>query len=201
MQMGFHEVWDIVSNMKQLVEKEPDKAKQMFVSHPQVKILPVMSFFPPHVDASSVPRLCVYVVGSLRYQLSCDGRRYDNPMHWVSALCCFNDVQHVRSRALENRYRGTSQRCVWSRKWRVECGKLMQRRIRLSHIFSVGRICFKPLIEATYPRLSSFFIAGRRSITPHASTIKHVQGRGCAVFFQSRGGCQVSSVTINHSIP
>lgn len=42
MQMGIYEVWDIVSNMKQLVEKEPDKAKQMFVSHPQVKILPVM---------------------------------------------------------------------------------------------------------------------------------------------------------------
>lgn len=37
MQMGAHEVWDIVSNMKQLVEKEPDKAKQMFVSHPQVR--------------------------------------------------------------------------------------------------------------------------------------------------------------------
>ncbi|CAN0112288.1 unnamed protein product, partial [Ectocarpus sp. 8 AP-2014] len=36
MQMGIYEVWDIVSNMKQLVEKEPDKAKQMFVSHPQV---------------------------------------------------------------------------------------------------------------------------------------------------------------------
>ncbi|CAM9100290.1 unnamed protein product [Ectocarpus fasciculatus] len=36
MQMGLNEVWDIVSNMKQLVEKEPDKAKQMFVSHPQV---------------------------------------------------------------------------------------------------------------------------------------------------------------------
>lgn len=37
MQMGAHEVWDIVSNMKQLVESEPEKAKQMFVSHPQVK--------------------------------------------------------------------------------------------------------------------------------------------------------------------
>lgn len=34
--MGAHEVYDVVSNMKQLVEKEPDKAKQMFVSHPQV---------------------------------------------------------------------------------------------------------------------------------------------------------------------
>lgn len=39
MQMGAHEVWDVVSNMKQLVEKEPDKAKQMFVSHPQVKVV------------------------------------------------------------------------------------------------------------------------------------------------------------------
>lgn len=39
MQMAAHEVWDIVSNMKQLVEKEPDKAKQMFVSHPQVMTL------------------------------------------------------------------------------------------------------------------------------------------------------------------
>ena len=37
MQMGVHEVYDVVSNMKQLVEKEPDKAKQMFVSHPQVR--------------------------------------------------------------------------------------------------------------------------------------------------------------------
>lgn len=37
MQMGAHEVYDVVSNMKQLVEKEPDKAKQMFVSHPQVR--------------------------------------------------------------------------------------------------------------------------------------------------------------------
>lgn len=39
MQMAAHEVYDVVSNMKQLVEKEPDKAKQMFVSHPQVRIL------------------------------------------------------------------------------------------------------------------------------------------------------------------
>lgn len=37
MQMGAHEVYDVVSNMKQLVETEPDKAKQMFVSHPQVR--------------------------------------------------------------------------------------------------------------------------------------------------------------------
>lgn len=35
-QMSVHEVYDVVSNMKQMVEKEPDKAKQMFVSHPQV---------------------------------------------------------------------------------------------------------------------------------------------------------------------
>lgn len=35
-QMSAHEVYDVVSNMKQMVEKEPDKAKQMFVSHPQV---------------------------------------------------------------------------------------------------------------------------------------------------------------------
>lgn len=39
MQMGAHEVYDVVSNMKQLVETEPDKAKQMFVSHPQVRTL------------------------------------------------------------------------------------------------------------------------------------------------------------------
>lgn len=39
MQMGAHEVYDVVSNMKQLVEKEPDKAKQMFVSHPQVRMV------------------------------------------------------------------------------------------------------------------------------------------------------------------
>lgn len=39
MQMGAHEVYDVVSNMKQLVETEPDKAKQMFVSHPQVRAL------------------------------------------------------------------------------------------------------------------------------------------------------------------
>lgn len=39
MQMPAHEVWDIVSNMKQLVEKEPEKAKQMFVSHPQVMMV------------------------------------------------------------------------------------------------------------------------------------------------------------------
>lgn len=38
MQMGAHEVYDVVSNMKQLVEKEPDKAKQMFVSHPQASV-------------------------------------------------------------------------------------------------------------------------------------------------------------------
>ncbi len=44
MQMGAHEVWDIVSNMKQLVEKEPDKAKQMFVSHPQVKMRRVVLY-------------------------------------------------------------------------------------------------------------------------------------------------------------
>lgn len=42
MQMPAHEVWDIVSNMKQLVEKEPDKAKQMFVSHPQVMMIMMM---------------------------------------------------------------------------------------------------------------------------------------------------------------
>lgn len=36
-QMSAHEVYDVVSNMKQMVEKEPDKAKQMFVSHPQVR--------------------------------------------------------------------------------------------------------------------------------------------------------------------
>lgn len=42
MQMGAHEVYDVVSNMKQLVEKEPDKAKQMFVSHPQVEMLLVL---------------------------------------------------------------------------------------------------------------------------------------------------------------
>ncbi|CAM9133422.1 unnamed protein product [Discosporangium mesarthrocarpum] len=34
--MDVHEVYDVVSNMKQLAEKEPDKAKQMLVSHPQV---------------------------------------------------------------------------------------------------------------------------------------------------------------------
>lgn len=48
MQMGAHEVWDVVSNMKQLVEKEPDKAKQMFVSHPQVKVVHVCRPFPSH---------------------------------------------------------------------------------------------------------------------------------------------------------
>lgn len=41
-QMSIHEVYDVVSNMKQLVEKDPDKAKQMFVSHPQV-LSPVFS--------------------------------------------------------------------------------------------------------------------------------------------------------------
>lgn len=62
MQMEANEVWDIVSNMKQLVEKEPDKAKQMFVSHPQVKIFPVMSFFPmcmPQVSLGSASMLSV----------------------------------------------------------------------------------------------------------------------------------------------
>lgn len=53
MQMGAHEVWDVVSNMKQLVEKEPDKAKQMFVSHPQVKVVQIRRPFPSHLTCTS----------------------------------------------------------------------------------------------------------------------------------------------------
>lgn len=50
-QMSAHEVYEVVSNMKQLVEKEPDKAKQMFVSHPQVnEHVPGKCFWVEHLD-------------------------------------------------------------------------------------------------------------------------------------------------------
>lgn len=58
MQMPAHEVWDIVSNMKQLVEKEPDKAKQMFVSHPQVTMMRASSQLFRHMVLQKIAPWC-----------------------------------------------------------------------------------------------------------------------------------------------
>lgn len=70
MQMGVHEVYDVVSNMKQLAEKEPDKTKQMFVSHPQVRTRSYCAIVRDGMDVvTTLLWVCLSVVVRSRFEV------------------------------------------------------------------------------------------------------------------------------------
>lgn len=188
MQMAAHEVWDIVSNMKQLVEREPDKAKQMFVSHPQVMMTRVSSpLFParcPQVWLGNSP----LVIGA--------GTSIVIWGTWLNIGEASVVVSLPRPDAWHMYYGITFGARAWA-----------AQHSRLSAIFFLGAdegcgeltrgrsavVCesLGALQRRLPPHRLPPFAAGRRSIAAHAGPPRDAEGRRCSVFASSsRTGCR-----------